>query len=231
MNRPQRLHERVLLVGQQAVRGIRRRPTDSATALAVSASSPVSITTRRTPCARNNSIASRAVSRARSSHGDRARAARRRPQRRWPTGQRLLRGTDVSLGERNPARLQQSPIANDGRPPTYQRFGAEAWKRLKSRRRREHRALSRLACATIARAIGCSDRDSTAAANRSTSLALAVPTGSTVETVSLPVVRVPVLSNAIVPTSASRSRYAPPLTRTPLRAAAEAPTRSRPASR
>ena len=69
--------------------------------------------------------------------------------------------------------------------------------------------------------MGCSDRDSTAAAYRSTSASVRSPIDVTPVTDSVPVVTVPVLSKATTRTSARRSRKAPPLISTPLRAAAD----------
>jgi len=72
----------------------------------------------------------------------------------------------------------------------------------------------------MARPMGCSDRDSRDAATPSTPSTGTSSTPSTAVTISRPSVRVPVLSNATHRTEASRSRCAPPLMRTPARAAA-----------
>src|SRR4029450_13575150 len=74
---------------------------------------------------------------------------------------------------------------------------------------------------TTARATGCSDLASTAAAYRTTSRDDAAPTGATLKTWSSRRVSVPVLSNAITRTDARCSRGAPPLMSPPLRAAAD----------
>ena len=75
--------------------------------------------------------------------------------------------------------------------------------------------------ATIARPIGCSERDSSEAASCEHAFGASTPfDGRHADDVELPVVSVPVLSNATQRTAASRSRCAPPLMSTPLRAAA-----------
>ena len=71
----------------------------------------------------------------------------------------------------------------------------------------------------IAWAIGWLDLDSAIAASLRTSSSVKPSRETTFETLNFPCVRVPVLSNIIVLTLDSSSRYLPPLIRMPLRIA------------
>ena len=101
-----------------------------------------------------------------------------------------------------------------------QSLRAPPGQRLEPFRAAEDHAARRRACSTMARPIGCSDRDSSDAASRSTSGAGTPSVAATSTTRSRPCVSVPVLSNAMQRTAASCSRRAPPLISTPFRAAA-----------
>jgi len=80
---------------------------------------------------------------------------------------------------------------------------------------------SSVAFRTIALASGCSERVSTDAATRSTSLASKPRRGTTSDTSGCPVVSVPVLSKATTLVRARFSRWTPPLNSTPLLALTE----------
>ena len=84
---------------------------------------------------------------------------------------------------------------------------------------RERGAVTRRRRRMMARAIGCSDRASRAAARRQDLGGPAPSRRMTSTTSGRPCVSVPVLSNATTRTAAARSRWTPPLISTPRRAA------------
>ena len=125
----------------------------------------------------------------------------------------------ASIVRRTEAALLEQPMAaeHDRAPPTRASAprpgsASNAWT--------GEREAVRAARATIARPMGCSERDSSDAASWRTVRASRRSSGDDADDVERRWVNVPVLSNATQRTSARRSRCAPPLIRTPLRAAA-----------
>ena len=126
----------------------------------------------------------------------------------------------MRAGRAQAALLEQPVIADDHRLGVDQSLRAPSGQRLKPFRAAEdHARLGGRARRWRGRS-GCSDRDSSDAASRSTSGAGTPSVATTSTTRSRPCVSVPVLSNAMQRTAASCSRRAPPLISTPFRAAA-----------
>ena len=124
----------------------------------------------------------------------------------------------VNAGEHELPLLEQPMVADNDRWPPTRPFGAAAVERRDTvGRRRRDAGCGRVP--TIAWAIGWSERCSIDAASATTSPADTPLSGTTSTISGMPRVSVPVLSNATQRTVPVRSRCAPPLISTPLRAA------------
>ena len=141
--------------------GTRRAPTPPPPRAAVCRWSPVSMATHRIPCSRSSPIASRAVSRGRSASA-RAPCERRSRRRTPPCCRRPVPGELGRGGQRRCRALETArslPIATADAIDLG--FRAQPGNGSKPGRWRHPDSVSR-AWATMARAIGCSERDSTA---------------------------------------------------------------------